>query len=148
MDGSGQTGDGASTAELNSTISTEFTYCERYSEGVQSPAETLAFRSGACRDFAWLMVEALRELGFAAQFVTGYLYSPNANVRGAGATHAWCQVFLPSLGWLEFDPTNGLIESPDLIQVAATRSPVEAAPVAGSLIGAPGNSQLTVSLLT
>jgi transglutaminase-like putative cysteine protease len=44
-------------------------------------------------------------------------------VRGAGATHAWCEVFLPDLGWTEFDPTNGLAESPDLIRVATTRTP-------------------------
>jgi transglutaminase-like putative cysteine protease len=131
-------------ARLNSAIHAEFTYVTRYAEGVQSPAETLAFGAGACRDLAWLMVEAVRQLGFAAQFVTGYLYSPaNAGIRGAGATHAWCQIFLPNLGWLEFDPTNGLIESPDLIQVGATRSPAEAAPVAGALIGEPGASTLT-----
>jgi transglutaminase-like putative cysteine protease len=129
---------------LNSAIHTEFAYVARYAEGVQTPGETLGFGSGACRDLAWLMVEGVRQLGFAAQFVTGYLYAPNQNVRGAGATHAWAQVFLPSLGWLEFDPTNGLIESPDLIQVAATRTPAEAAPVAGGLIGDPGNSNLTV----
>jgi YD repeat-containing protein len=124
---------------LNSAIHQEFSYVARYAEGVQSPIET-----GACRDLAWLMVEGLRQLGFAALFVTGYLYSPGAGMRGAGATHAWCQVFLPSLGWLEFDPTNGIVESPDLIQVGATRSPAEAAPVAGSLIGDPGNSTLNV----
>ena len=91
------------------------------------------------------MVEAVRQLRFAALFVTSDLYSAaNAHIRGAGATRAWCQVFLPGLGWLEFDPTNGLIVSPNLIQVAATRSPAEAAPVAGSLIGDPGNSTLNV----
>lgn len=130
---------------LNTAINTEFGYVARYAEGVQTPSETLTFGSGACRDLAWLMVEGLRQLGFAAQFVTGYLYSAaNAGMRGAGATHAWVAVFLPNLGWLEFDPTNGLVESPDLIQVAATRSPPEAAPVAGGLIGNPGNSNLTV----
>lgn len=129
---------------MNRTIHDGFDYRARDEGEAQAPDRTVDLGSGTCRDFAWLMVEGLRELGFAAQFVTGYLYSPDANFRGAGATHAWCQVFLPNLGWLEFDPTNNLIESPDLIQVAATRSPVEAAPVAGSLIGAPGNSQLTV----
>lgn len=132
---------------LNSAIHTELGYVARYAEGVQTPGETLMFGSGACRDLAWLMVEGLRQLGFAAQFVTGYLYSAaNAGIRGAGATHAWVQVFLPNLGWLEFDPTNGLVESPDLIQVAATRSPPEAAPVAGGLIGNPGNSNLIVAV--
>lgn len=133
---------------LNSAIHQNFAYASRYTEGVQTPGETLRLGAGACRDLAWLMVEGLRQLGFAAQFVTGYLYSPaiDSSVRGAGDTHAWCQVFLPQLGWLEFDPTNGLVESSDLIQVAATRSPAEAAPVAGNLIGAPGNSRLTVTV--
>ncbi len=133
---------------LNHTIYQEFQYTERYAEGVQTPDETLRLGTGACRDFAWLMVEALRRLGFAARFVTGYLYSPQTGsaMRGAGATHAWCEVFLPSLGWLEFDPTNGLAESSDLIRVATTLTPTEAAPVAGSLIGVPGGSSLQVSV--
>lgn len=132
---------------VNTAIYQRFSYANRYAEGVQTPAETLRFGAGACRDLAWLMVEGVRQLGFAAQFVTGYLHSPaNESIRGAGATHAWCQVFLPSLGWLEFDPTNGLVESSDLIQVAATRSPAEAAPVAGGLIGDPGNSTLNVGV--
>lgn len=133
---------------LNHTIFQEFQYAERYAEGVQTPGETVRFGTGACRDFAWLMVEALRRLGFAARFVTGYLNAPttNSQVRGAGATHAWCEVFLANLGWLEFDPTNGLAESSDLIRVATTLTPAEAAPVAGNLIGSPGGSSLEVSV--
>jgi transglutaminase-like putative cysteine protease len=101
--------------------------------------------SGTCRDFAWLLVEALRRLGYAARFVTGYLYSPaKSSVRGAGATHAWCEVFLPELGWTEFDPTNALIESPDLIPVAVTRTPAEAAPIQGSIYGDGGKTALAV----
>jgi transglutaminase-like putative cysteine protease len=122
---------------LNGTIHEAFDYREREAEGVQSPAETLRLSSGSCRDYAWLMVEALRHLGYAARFVTGYLYSPGAAVRGAGATHAWAQVFLPDLGWLEFDPTNGVAESQDLIPVAVARIPEEAAPVSGTLRGRP-----------
>jgi transglutaminase-like putative cysteine protease len=131
---------------LNAAIHAEFQYGERYEEGAQPPDVTLARGSGSCRDFAWLMVESLRRLGFAARFVTGYLYAPNIAARGSGATHAWCEVFFPSLGWLEFDPTNGLVESPDLIRVATTRTPLEAAPVAGAIIGDPGQATLTVSV--
>ncbi len=133
---------------LNETIHQQFAYAERQIEGTQSPDETVRLGSGACRDFAWLMVEALRRQGLAARFVTGYLYSPSAGsgVRGAGATHAWCEVFLPERGWLEFDPTNGLAESSDLIRVATTLTPAEAAPVSGSLIGLPGSSMLEVSV--
>lgn len=129
---------------LNGTIHDQIAYAERYDEGVQSPVETLLRRSGACRDLAWLMVEALRRLGYAARFVSGYLHDPTGTQRGAGATHAWCEVFLPDLGWTEFDPTNALAESPDLIPIAASRTPREAAPVSGVILGYPGHAEMTV----
>ena len=131
---------------MNRTIHDQFDYLARDEAGVQSPAETIAVGSGTCRDFAWLMVEALRRLGYAAVFATGYIHSPGGLVRGAGATHAWCEVFLPDLGWTEFDPTNGLAESPDLIRVAATRTPGEARPVSGTIIGEPGEAHLNVKV--
>jgi transglutaminase-like putative cysteine protease len=134
---------------LNRTIKESFDYIARDQGAAQDPGHTVAVGSGTCRDFAWLMVEALRRLGYAARFVTGYLYSPKqaaqgSSVRGAGATHAWCEVFLPELGWTEFDPTNALAESPDLIPVAMTRTPAEAAPVSGAIIGDGGQTSLTV----
>jgi len=131
---------------LNAAIHQEFGYGERYEEGVQAPTETLYRRAGTCRDFAWLMVEALRRLGIASRFVTGYLYSKKAEMRGAGATHAWCEAFLPGLGWTEFDPTNGLAESPYLIPVAIARTPAEASPVRGAIIGNPGSSRMDVKV--
>lgn len=130
---------------LNTTIHDQFEYSARIDEGTQGPAHTVAVASGTCRDFAWLMVEALRRLGYAARFITGYLYSPvQSSVRGAGATHAWCEIFLPGLGWTEFDPTNGLVESSDLIPVAVSRTPAEAAPITGVIYGDGGHCDLTV----
>jgi len=120
---------------FNSAIHQQFHYGVRNEEGVQDPAQTLSLGSGTCRDFAWLMIESLRRLGFAARFATGYLYSPNQTVRGAGATHAWCEVFLPDAGWTEFDPTNDLVESASLIRVAATRTWQEASPMTGVVFG-------------
>jgi transglutaminase-like putative cysteine protease len=135
---------------LTWAIHREFTYCQRDAAGVQSPMQTMHNGSGSCRDFAWMMIEALRRLGYAARFVTGYLYSPRAEheyeYKGAGATHAWCEVFLPSLGWMEFDPTNGLAESPDLIRVATTRTPEEAAPISGVILGDPQSCEMSVSV--
>jgi transglutaminase-like putative cysteine protease len=87
----------------------------------------------------------MRRLGFAARFVTGYLYAPGITTRGAGATHAWCEVFLPSLGWIEFDPTNGLAESGDLIRVAVSRTPDEASPMTGTIVGMAA-AQMSVSV--
>jgi len=132
---------------MNRTIRASFDYSARDQGAAQEPGHTVTVGSGTCRDFAWLMVEALRRLGYAARFVTGYLYSPKAAasaVRGAGATHAWCEVFLPELGWTEFDPTNALAESPALIPVAVTRTPTEAAPVSGAIYGDGGKAELRV----
>jgi len=130
---------------LNSAIHADFQYGVREAPGVQSPAETIAFMSGTCRDFAWLMIESARRMGFAARFATGYLHSPGQTIRGAGATHAWCEVFLPDIGWTEFDPTNALVESPSLIRVAAARTPDEAHPMDGVIFGN-ASSQLHVAV--
>lgn len=120
-----------------------FAYERRFAVGTLSPVETLERGSGTCRDFALLMMEAVRALGLAARFVTGYLYDPafegpdGAPVQGAGATHAWVQVYLPGAGWVEFDPTNGLVGGANLIRVAVARDPGQAIPLQGSFIGPP-----------
>jgi transglutaminase-like putative cysteine protease len=130
---------------LNRAIHEEFEYEARDLGAAQDPGHTVRLGRGTCRDFAWLMTESLRRLGYAARFVTGYLYSPShSEIRGAGATHAWCEAFLPDLGWTEFDPTNALAESPDLIPVAVTRTPMEAAPITGAIYGDPGQTNLVV----
>ena len=87
---------------LTYAIKEGFSYERREESGVQPPRQTLDLRRGSCRDFAVLMMEALRALGVAARFVSGYIYAPrgeNEPARlGGGATHAWCQVFLPGAG--------------------------------------------------
>jgi transglutaminase-like putative cysteine protease len=135
-------------AEMTLAIHEGFTYARRDAAGVQDPAATLASRSGTCRDFALLMMEAVRALGFAARFVSGYLHSPGAKPDGtgggrigAGATHAWLQVFLPGAGWVEFDPTNGIVGSNrGLIRVAVARDPRQALPLSGTWTGFPSDS--------
>lgn len=130
---------------MNQAIRDTFAYQGRDLGAAQEPSHTVRLGAGTCRDFAWLMVEALRRLGYAARFVTGYLYCPDhGDLRGAGATHAWCEVFLPDLGWTEFDPTNALAESGDLIPVAVARTPAEAAPICGAIYGDPGDTHLSV----
>jgi len=88
------------------------------------------------------MMEAVRALGMAARFVSGYLYNPrNDRARhvGGGSTHAWLQVYLPGAGWVEFDPTNGIVGNRDLIRVAVARDPGQAVPLLGSWIGDGGD---------
>jgi transglutaminase-like putative cysteine protease len=119
-------------------IHESFAYSRRQEPGTQPPRLTLTLRRGTCRDFALLMMEAVRSLGFAARFVTGYVYVPDrdgADTRGGGATHAWCQVYLPGAGWVEFDPTNGIVGNRDLIRVAVARDPSQAVPLSGSFLG-------------
>lgn len=119
-------------------IKESFSYAHRHERGTQPPALTLLRRRGTCRDFALFMMEAVRSLGFASRFVTGYVYVPDrdgAHMLGGGSTHAWCQVYLPGAGWVEFDPTNGIVGNRDLIRVAVTRDPKQAVPLWGSYDG-------------
>ncbi|MBY5460988.1 transglutaminase family protein [Rhizobium beringeri] len=119
-------------------IRESFVYARRQEHGTQTPVQTLQLRSGTCRDFALLMMEAARILGLAARFVTGYVYVPDrdgSTVLGGGSTHAWCQIYLPGAGWTEFDPTNGIVGNRDLIRVAVARDPRQAVPLSGSYDG-------------
>ena len=123
-------------AALMSEIRTSIAYRRRQNVGTQTPSETLELRTGTCRDFAWLMIEILRGLGFAARFVSGYIYSPNrSSHQGGGATHAWVQVYLPGSGWIEMDPTNGIFGNRDLIRIAVARHHQQAKPLSGAFIG-------------
>jgi transglutaminase-like putative cysteine protease len=125
---------------MTRAISESFSYLRRVERGTQDPVSTLRLRRGTCRDFALLMIEAARALGLAARFVSGYLYVPSRDGKeylGGGSTHAWCQVYLPGAGWVEFDPTNGIIGNRDLIRVAVSRDPGQAIPLSGSYDGHP-----------
>lgn len=122
-------------------IQRDFTYVARHEKGTQSPMETLRKRQGTCRDFAVLMIEAVRALGFAARFVSGYVYNPSRTegLVGGGNTHAWVRIFLPGSGWVEFDPTNGIIGNRGLIRVAIARDPYQALPLSGTWFGLPAS---------
>jgi transglutaminase-like putative cysteine protease len=115
-----------------------FGYRTRHEQGTQHPLDTLQLKSGTCRDFALLMIEALRRLGIAARFVSGYIFVPADDADGhvgGGNTHAWVQVYLPSAGWIEFDPTNGIVGNRDLVRVAVARDPQQAIPLHGTYLG-------------
>ena len=119
-------------------IKEEFAYQRRSEKGVQSPGETLRLRSGSCRDFAVLMMEAVRSLGLAARFVSGYIVVPEANpaaTAGGGSTHGWMQAYLPGAGWVDFDPTNSIVGNRNLIRVAVAWDQRHALPLWGTFIG-------------
>ncbi|MGX1499578.1 transglutaminase-like putative cysteine protease [Labrenzia sp. MBR-25] len=126
---------------LSETVNDKLTYIRRERSGTQSAATTLKKGTGSCRDFAFLFMEAARRSGFATRFVTGYLNDvvDDGHVHsGGGATHAWAEVYLPGEGWVEFDPTNRIIGSPNLIRVAVTRTPRQAIPISGTYDPRPG----------
>ncbi|RQP22846.1 transglutaminase family protein [Albitalea terrae] len=128
--------------DMTRSIRETMDYKPRDEEGVQTPRETLERKQGTCRDFATLMVEAVRRLGYAARFVSGYVYTPDLDAPSEekiapGATHAWVQVFMPGAGWMPFDPTNNLIGGTDLIRVGVARHASFASPVSGVWMGAP-----------
>lgn len=123
--------------DLSAGVADAVLYQSRDEEGTQSPTATLDRGWGSCRDFAVLFAEAARSLGFGARIVSGYLYAPDSGVLGAGATHAWAEVFLPGAGWITFDPTNRSVGGANLIPVAVVRDIRQAVPVAGSFIGSP-----------
>jgi len=149
LDGGGQVRTQDLLVNITRAIHEQFSYTKRYALGTQTPVETLEHAGGTCRDLAAFMMGAARALGLAARFVSGYLYDPaldatltgsahegGSDVRGAGDTHAWVQIYLPGAGWVEFDPTNGLVGGANLIRVAVAREPFQAVPLQGTFFGA------------
>jgi transglutaminase-like putative cysteine protease len=139
LDPSGVTGTMSLLRSMTHRIRQDFRYTRRTQKGVQSPSETLLSRSGSCRDFAVLMIEATRSLGLAARFVSGYIFVPGMDsglTNGAGSTHAWMQAYLPGAGWIDFDPTNSIVGNRNLIRVAVAWDQRQVLPLWGTYAGA------------
>jgi len=135
---------------LTRSIHRTFTYKARHEKGIQDPLVTLKIGSGSCRDLAMFMIEAVRSLGMAARFVSGYLYvrAYAENHSRGGNTHAWLQVYIPGSGWVDFDPSCGGAGNRDLVRVAVARAPSQAIPLHGVWIGSPGDDLgMTVEVL-
>lgn len=111
-------------------------YEQRLEGEPYAPAELLARGRGACRDFASLLIEALRRNGVAARWVSGYLWEESSADRVAeNALHAWVEAYLPGAGWIALDPTNGVFPDHHAIPTAAGLTPEDIAPVSGTYYG-------------
>ncbi|TAJ87521.1 transglutaminase family protein [Reyranella sp.] len=140
LEGEGGADTFATLTRLCKGIQETLKYAMRFEIGTQPPATTLESGGGTCRDYALLMMEGARSLGIAARFITGYLYDPVLDAAPGEVTphafpHAWLEVYLPGAGWVEFDPTNGIIGSERLIRVGVGRDPEQAMPIKGTFTG-------------
>jgi transglutaminase-like putative cysteine protease len=123
-------------------------YMRRVQKGVQDPSRTLDLGTGSCRDMATLMLEAARVLGVAARFASGYFHCA-ASMAGYASTHAWTEVYLPTLGWRGFDPTTGTATGARHLATGVSSHPRGVMPVSGTFIGAATDYQdLRVSVKT
>jgi len=120
--------------KLNTRIYESFKYFRREEAGVQLPCQTIALGIGSCRDYAVLMMEAARHLGFGARFVTGYIMMGEGQ---HGATHAWTEIYIPGAGWRGFDPTNNKLAGFEHVSVAVAREHEKACPLSGTWEGPP-----------
>ncbi len=112
-------------------------------------SEVLEKRRGVCQDFAQIMVGCLRTKGLAARYVSGYIETlpppGQEKLQGSDASHAWCAVYLPGVGWFDFDPTNNLVPTDQHIIVGWGRDFADVTPLKGVFFG-DGRHRLTVSV--
>ncbi|MFI5267735.1 MAG: transglutaminase domain-containing protein [Chloroflexota bacterium] len=117
---------------LNQTINRRLDYRPLVTQVDSVLDDVLALGQGVCQDFAHLMIGVCRELGVPARYVSGYLYTPpSAGARGGGASHAWCECYLPGAGWKGFDPTNDLLVDDQYVQIATGRDYRDVPPTKG-----------------
>jgi len=123
--------------DIASGVHRSFSYVKK-STAVNSPIEdTLRSRQGVCQDFAHIMIALVRNAGIPCRYVSGYLYHSNENSHPSadGATHAWVEALLPSIGWVGFDPTINRLAGENHIRTAIGRDYADVPPTMGVMKG-------------
>ncbi len=138
------------TRDLCHRIYTDYTFDPTWTETSTPLDDVLAARRGVCQDFAHLAAGCLRSIGLAARYVSGYIETDpapgHARLVGADASHAWCSVWTPVAGWIDFDPTNDHLPTHRHVTVAWGRDYADVAPVRGVVIGPAAEQSLEVSV--
>lgn len=134
--------------DLNETLHRDFQYLSGSTSLETSPFEVYTKRRGVCQDFANLFICLARLLGVPARYRVGYIHTGSSyqNQIQSEASHAWAEVYLPSVGWRGFDPTNGCLVDLDHVRVAAGRNYRDATPTAGTLYAGGQGERLDVSV--
>ena len=136
--------------ELTQRIHADFAYDPDATHIATPIAQAFERRRGVCQDFAHIMIAALRGVGLAASYVSGYLRTfaapGQARLEGADSTHAWVSVWCgPEFGFFDLDPTNAIVVGNDHIAIAIGRDYADVSPIDGVIIGA-GDQDLDVSV--
>jgi transglutaminase-like putative cysteine protease len=141
---------GEAAAELTGRIHAGFEFLPGVTDVSTPVLQVLAERRGVCQDFAHLLLGALRSLGLGAHYVSGYLETEpppgQPRLTGADASHAWVGLRLPGDGWVDLDPTNGLVQPDRHVTVGWGRDYSDVAPVRGVVFGPPAQQELSVSV--
>lgn len=135
--------------DFNDLIYREFTYDSEFSSLATPIAEVMASKRGVCQDFAHLAIGALRSIGLAARYVSGYLETEpppgQPKLIGADASHAWLSVWIPGEGWMDIDPTNGGVLTERYLTLGWGRDYADVPPLKGVMSGG-GNHTLWVEV--
>ena len=136
-------------SDLTARLYTDFTYDPNFTTIATPLADVIKHRRGVCQDFAHLGIGCLRAMGLAARYISGYIETlppPDGKpLVGADASHAWFSVYLPDVGWIDFDPTNNRKPTDRHITVAWGRDYADVTPLKGVVFGS-GTHELTVSV--
>jgi len=136
-----------SLKRLNTAINQSFEYESGITQADSPIDHALSEKRGVCQDFAHIMIAIARSWGIPARYVSGYLYHrPKSQDRtGSDATHAWIECYLPSLGWVGFDPTNAMLAGDGHIRAAVGRDYADVPPTRGTFKGV-AESELAIAV--